>query len=134
MAPLAGPSQTKTKTSNERKRKAGGNGKKGKVFVEDKKDLLSLMSSITSSKDTIAKSKVDKRKAAIDESIQTSSEDKNKKSKKSIEKEKALERAKATLIEKQKLKKERKSSSTTKSKNTSDQSTDLPKKKKVGFA
>ncbi|WVQ65036.1 uncharacterized protein L199_003206 [Kwoniella botswanensis] len=133
MAPTAGPSNPKQ--SGERKRKAGGNGKKGKVFVEDKKDLLCLMSSITSNKDAQAESKVSKRKAAIEESAQSLSEEKNKKSKKSLEKEIALERAKAALVEKQRLKKNRKSTSTTSTKDKSAQlSTDQPKKKKVGFA
>ncbi|GFZ42477.1 hypothetical protein JCM24511_00192 [Saitozyma sp. JCM 24511] len=45
------------------RRKAGGAGKKGKVFLEDKSGLLSLMSSITSSKEAIAESRVSKLKA-----------------------------------------------------------------------
>ncbi|WVW80230.1 hypothetical protein I302_102208 [Kwoniella bestiolae CBS 10118] len=131
MAPTAGPSNQKQPA--ERKRKAGGSGKKGKVFVEDKKDLLSLMSSITSSKDAMAESKITKRKAALEESETSVAEEKSRKSRKSVEKEEALERAKASLLEKQRLKKSKKSSS-----NASGQkqtgSADQPKKKKVGFA
>ena len=66
-----------------RKRKAGGGGKKGKIFLEDKasldsallfpqadviqSELLSLMSSITDSQDDIAQSKVDKHRARAGE-------------------------------------------------------------------
>jgi hypothetical protein len=59
-----------------RKRKAGGDGKKGKIFLEDKvrnvplarcdtsrltfqAGLLSLMANVTGSKDTVVKSKLD---------------------------------------------------------------------------
>ncbi|WWC68536.1 uncharacterized protein I206_102465 [Kwoniella pini CBS 10737] len=126
MAPIVG-------TSKGIKRKAGGNGKKGKVFVEDKKDLLSLMSSITSSKDNIAEKKISKRKAILNEENQLITEGKKEKSKKTIEKEAALERAKTTLIEKQRLKKIKKSSSSA-ILDKNEPSIDIPKKKKVGFA
>ncbi|WRT65764.1 uncharacterized protein IL334_002713 [Kwoniella shivajii] len=127
MAPTA--SSSAPHKGVERKRKAGGNGKKGKVFVEDKKDLLSLMSSITSSKDKVAESKVAKRKAVVDETAPVNSDDKNKKSKKGLQKEKALEEAKASVLEKQRLKKKRKSTS-----NKPASTPDKPVKKRVGFA
>ncbi|WVQ93485.1 hypothetical protein IAU59_000559 [Kwoniella sp. CBS 9459] len=115
-ATSAGPSsQAPVPRQKGRKGKAGGNGKKGKVFVEGKADLLSLISDITSSKDSEAQQKVDKRKNAIESHTQSRSEaradDKGKKSRKAEERDKALESAKSALLEKQRLKKTRKTAS-----------------------
>lgn len=77
-----GTSNAKAGPSQPRKRKAGGDGKKGKVFLEGKvssllsnpnanltlrADLLSLISNVTSSKDAVTRSRIDKQKAAISE-------------------------------------------------------------------
>nr|ODN92380.1 hypothetical protein L203_00656 [Cryptococcus depauperatus CBS 7841] len=59
-----------------KKRIAGGTGKKGKVFVEDKKDLLSLMSAITSSKETAQRDKITRAKK-LAEGIQGKKGDRN---------------------------------------------------------
>jgi len=64
-----------------RKRKAGGDGKKGKIFLEDKVSfltllhsivaddkagLMSLMADVTGSKDTVVKSKLDNQRRRND--------------------------------------------------------------------
>ncbi|WVR03771.1 hypothetical protein IAU60_000766 [Kwoniella sp. DSM 27419] len=109
MAPnIAGPSSAPLKKEKGRKGKAGGPGKKGKVFVEGKADLLSLISGITSSKDAETESKVAKRRAVMDSQESADSQDKAKKSKKASERDKALASAKAALKEKERLKKKRK--------------------------
>ncbi|WVF65851.1 hypothetical protein IAT40_000588 [Kwoniella sp. CBS 6097] len=123
------------------KGKAGGNGKKGKVFVEGKADLLSLISDITSTKDSAAQQKVDKRKNAIESQTEGKVDDgKGKKSRKAEEREKALESAKSALLEKQRLKKKRKGSSKTtstsgsKGNSTEGEEGGVPAKKRVLFA
>jgi len=78
------PSRTQDKEAPKnagRKRKAGGDGKKGKIFLEDKVSLLilhhsnvadykagllSLMADVTGSKDTVVKSKLDNQRRRND--------------------------------------------------------------------
>ncbi|KGB78362.1 hypothetical protein CNBG_3924 [Cryptococcus deuterogattii R265] len=109
-----------------RKGKAGGTGKKGKVFVEDKKDLLSLMSSITSNKDSVRAEKVAKAKAHIEKGDGRTEKKNDGSLRKRQEKQKALEAAKAKLVEKQREKKRRRQGK--------EVVEEKPAKKRVGFA
>ncbi|WVN90708.1 uncharacterized protein L203_105950 [Cryptococcus depauperatus CBS 7841] len=91
-----------------KKRIAGGTGKKGKVFVEDKKDLLSLMSAITSSKETAQRDKITRAKK-LAEGIQGKKGDRNEGTmRERMKKERELEAAKAKLLDKQKAKRRKK--------------------------
>ncbi|WVQ78810.1 hypothetical protein IAT38_000901 [Cryptococcus sp. DSM 104549] len=123
----AGPSSKPTKP----RRKAGGPGKKGKVFVEDKADLLSLMSSITTTQDALSSSRVAKARQVSDIAEEARKTKKSEGSlKKRAEKERALEEAKAKLVEKQREKR-RKKNAAAKGEDAEDVK---PAKKRVGFA
>ncbi|KAK8861639.1 hypothetical protein IAR55_002462 [Kwoniella newhampshirensis] len=141
-APALAPTPTPTRASSSNaklsakgRRKAGGPGKKGKVFVEDKSSLLSLMSQITKSKETIVQSKVAKTRASLTdaEAVETK---KGKHAglgneKKRVEREKAINQAKAALLEKAREKRRRKQQAAS---GQAFDKTDKPVKKRVGFA
>ncbi|WWD16445.1 hypothetical protein CI109_100871 [Kwoniella shandongensis] len=131
----ANGSTSKLSSTKGKRGKAGGPGKKGKVFVEDKSSLLSLMSEITKSKESLVRSKVTKTRAALSE-FESIEAKKGKNAglgneKKRVEREKALNQAKAALLEKAKEKRKRKQAA---SAPQSDDQPDKPFKKRVGFA
>ncbi|WVQ74714.1 hypothetical protein IAR50_004318 [Cryptococcus sp. DSM 104548] len=120
------------------RRKAGGTGKKGKVFVEDKKDLLSLISSISGEAEALSTSRISKIKDVQQEKAvqqfkknqdagaaagKTLSGAERKKRARARE----LKEAKAKVLEKEKAKKQRKAGKGT-------PADGKPAKKSVGFA
>ncbi|ODN86592.1 hypothetical protein L198_07287 [Cryptococcus wingfieldii CBS 7118] len=120
------------------RRRAGGPGKKGKVFVEDKKDLLSLISSISGEAEALSTSRISKVKDVQQEKAvqqfkrnqdvgaaggKTLSGAERKKRARAKE----LKEAKTKVLEKEKAKKDRKAGKQT-------PADGKPAKKSVGFA
>ncbi|KAK4690086.1 hypothetical protein P7C73_g13, partial [Tremellales sp. Uapishka_1] len=86
-----------------RKGKAGGPGKKGKVFMEDKTSLLSLVNSMTSQKDQMIKERIDKAKPRTP--AEPTHKEPSASERKKKERARALREAKKALVEKAKAKK-----------------------------
>ncbi|ORY20573.1 hypothetical protein BCR39DRAFT_555213 [Naematelia encephala] len=142
----SGPSSAPHTKAIKKRGHAGGVGKKGKVFLEDKAGLLSLVESVTSSQDTARESKLEKTRVVT---AKYEDQDKDKErvkgdlgKKKRIEKEKALSKAKAEIIQQSRDKKRRRKATSVRSPldaiprktGLGDHEVSIKRKKRVGFA
>ncbi|KAL7424728.1 hypothetical protein Q5752_000412 [Cryptotrichosporon argae] len=109
-----------------KKKKAGGSGKKGKVFLEDKAGLMHLIDAVTAPKDSAAAAKIGRNRARADAVYAAERDGKGKVSKKAADRGKALDRAKEAIREKEKERRRKK-------KGGPDADEAKPKKR-VGFA